>query len=433
MTDLVFKLLQCSVGFLLASIVAFFVREFCMWAFTKREKFYEHSTKFVSDICSFSIKCYIVSILCVSLISYGAISFSRASYFDHGVQYGSLVVTNYNSHNVNLKSPYAYLNTVSNIDVASPILQVSAYMENKYKNKSANNYFSNIFSGMVNSENDNDSEQFGTSMPSKPSIIIDPTKPILVVFKFDEIFTSTSSVEKFENINKFVNLVINTFKPFKKNTEVALILTSGGGNALFFERAYENLKRLSTHGYKTYALIDTVCVSGCYMMACACDRIVASNSSTIGSIGVFTKRYNGAKLSEMIGVEEMIFKTSNKKGDVPFLGKADPASLVHVQNKIDKTMDKFTSIVRKGRPHANPKLFDADVHYAEEALKHKLVDEIKMTEDFLLEHSSTHNIIFVSEQQESAFSRGGRLVQSIIKLGDAANKIIDVIEGKSVE
>lgn len=254
---------------------------------------------------------------------------------------------------------------------------------------------------------------------------VDPAKKNLVVFKFDEIFTSQASTTKFENLNHFVNLVINSFESMKYNTEVAIILTSGGGNALFFERAHSNLRRLAAHGYKTYAVIDTVCVSGCYMMACACDEIIAGNSSSIGSIGVFTKRYNGEKLSQLIGVEELIFKTSNKKGDIPFLGKADKESIDHIQERINRIMTKFTSIVKRGRPKADPKHFDADVWYAEEALEYHLIDKIQMVDDFLKDKGKTYNVFVVSESTTTSKSEDGKLAKSAERLLEKLSDKLD--------
>lgn len=246
-------------------------------------------------------------------------------------------------------------------------------------------------------------------------------KKNLIVYNFDEVFTSHPSTEKFESVNNFVNLVIRQFENKQNITDVAIILTSGGGNALFFERAYSNLRRLSSHGFKTYAVIDTVCASGCYMMACACDKIIAGNSSTIGSIGVYTKRYNAEQLGKTLGVQELIFKTSDKKGDIPLFGHVDNETIKHIQNKLDKTMKKFSSIVHKTRPNVDPKYFDADVWYAEEAIEYKLIDKIQMKDDFIKEMSKTHNIFVMKETSEES-NNGKGLIKTATKIVD---KILD--------
>lgn len=238
------------------------------------------------------------------------------------------------------------------------------------------------------------------NLMTKSGIKVNHNKKNLIIFKFDEVFTSHPSMTKFENINNFVNLIINSLEPAKNYTEIALILTSGGGNSLYFERAYANLKRLSNHGYKTYALIDSVCASGCYMIACSCDYIIANNHSTIGSIGVYTKRYNGEKLGEKLGVSEIIFKTSDKKGDLPFFGNVDKESLESIQSKINKTMTEFSNIVRKARPKVDIKHLNADVWYSDEALKYNIIDKIQMVDDFIKEKEMTHNIIFAKENEK---------------------------------
>ena len=267
-----------------------------------------------------------------------------------------------------------------------------------------------------------------TNQPNQPNQLkLDPNKKNLVIFRFDEVFTSRSSAEKFENINNFVNLVINSFEPIKENTEIAIILTSGGGNSLFFERAYANLQRLSKRGYKIYALIDTVCASGCYMMACACDTIIANNHSSIGSIGVYTKRYNGEKLGEKLGVNEIIFKTSKKKGDIPFFGPADKDSLDHINERINKTMDKFTKIVKKSRPKADLKHFDADVWYSDDALKYNMIDKIQMVDDFIKEKETTHNIIMIEEQPNKPKNTNS-FFGSMMDLYEKISNVFELIE-----
>lgn len=329
--------------------------------YEQKGRIFEGICLLIYDSLSFFLKSLTIMFIVINTISFSALLLKNS--FASNIQNSSLVISNYNSLNNNKLN-----------------LEPHMFIQNGQ------------FVGHSNDNNINSHQ-----------IILDKNKKTLIIFKFDEVYTSYPSTAKFENINKFVNFVINTFSQDSDNIETALILTSGGGNAYFFERSYSNLRRLSNHGFKSYALIDTICASGCYMMACACDKIIASNSSTIGSIGVFTKRYNGQKFSEMIGVEEIIFKTSNKKGDIPFLGKASNESLDHIQNKINKTMKKFVSIVKKGRPLADEKLFDADVMYAEEALKNNLVDSVEMTEDFLRRKSFTHNILIVEESQQNSF------------------------------
>lgn len=369
------------------------------------KKIYDNSDKIFNglfgmlyEVITFSIKGFVMVSIISSVMTFGTNYYKTLSSHKN-----SLVVFKANEMSNNYK----------NFDMAQHI-KTSFLSPNVVKN-------SNVNQGGFSSNN----------FVSQHNIILDQNKPVLIVFRFDEIYTSQPSVTKFENVNTFVNYVINTFDDYNKNVnnvEVAIILSSGGGNALFFERAYSNLMRLSNHGFHTYALVDTICASGCYMMACACKKIIASNSSTIGSIGVFTKRYNGANFSQMVGIEEMIFKTSNKKGDVPFLGTPDKESLDHIQMKINKTMKKFTSIVKKGRPDADPALFDADIMYAEDALKNKLVDSIEMTDDWLKSKESTHNILKVVESQQSPPGSSENLIQSVANL---LNNINEKIENKN--
>ena len=299
-------------------------------------------------------------------------------------------------------------------------------------NKNKSSYYTNSYFDVNSQFNINyvqpmNHVKSNNEMESNKTLNLNATKKNLVVFKFDEIFTSQYNVGKFENLNNFVNLVINSFEPVKTKTEVAIIMASGGGNSLFFERAYANLKRLSKHGYKTYALIDGICASGCYMMACSCNQIIANNHSTIGSIGVYTKRYNGEKLGKMLGISEIIFKTSKKKGDLPFFGPVDDDSIDYINSKINKTMEEFTKIVKKNRPNVDPKNFDADVWYTDDALKLNMIDEIKMIDDFIKEKQPTHNIFFVKENTNQHVKQNN-MMNSIGHIFNMITQILNQIE-----
>lgn len=217
-------------------------------------------------------------------------------------------------------------------------------------------------------------------------------KKNLLVYKFDEIYDS-SSINKFANLNNFINMAIYRYD--NNNTEIAFVLSSGGGSSLLFEKSYSSVKRLQNYGFKTYALIDTICASGCYMLACGCSEIIAGNHSTIGSIGVFTKRYNGGELADKIGIKELIIKSSEIKGDIPFFGNYSKNELDHIQKKVNATMKKFTSIVIDNRPNVSMSVFNADTMYAELALPNGLIDKVQMSDDFILEKINKYNILII--------------------------------------
>jgi|SaaInlStandDraft_6_1057023.scaffolds.fasta_scaffold12598_3 ClpP class serine protease len=322
-----------------------------------------------------------------------------------------------NGLNVRYYSNNLSANDITQLSVSPYLTDVSSTTYNTintiYGNElNENSYGSQLqFANFFNNGDNNINDNFNDA-----KIIINPNKKILVIYTFDDVYKNDGGVAKFSNVNKFVNFVINTFDEFKNNTEVAIKLTSGGGNAILFTKAYSDIYRLTENGYKTYALIDTVCASGCYMMACGCSEIIANNHSTIGSIGAISTVYNAGKLSDIIGIKELTFKTSNKKGQIPLLRETNEEEINHQHKKINDIMKKFIEIIKKTRPQINDKYFDADVMFAEDAIDAQLIDKVKMIDEFIREKEITHNIVTVNNDY-----------QSQNKMNDVAASIINTI------
>jgi ClpP class serine protease len=103
----------------------------------------------------------------------------------------------------------------------------------------------------------------------------------------------------FNDLEYFVSYVITNYK--SENTTVLIRISSHGGYAYLFERARDYLLRLKHHDFMTIAFIDDICASGGYMLACACTKIICTETSKIGSVGVLTSYVNFYNLLEKIG------------------------------------------------------------------------------------------------------------------------------------
>jgi serine protease SohB len=202
------------------------------------------------------------------------------------------------------------------------------------------------------------------------------------VYKFDNLSKMTKEYYKinkqsdeFDNLVKFVNLILRIGDNSKD--EVIIIISSPGGYAFEFEEAYTQLSRLKKNGFKTVALIDKICASGGYMLACACDRIICSETSMIGSIGVIGQTLNYKELADKLGVKFFRFTTGKYKGGFPNSTEYTEEDIELTKEEIDKTLEVFKSIVIKAREGINiESILSAKVWYGVKALENKLVDEI---------------------------------------------------------
>jgi len=210
------------------------------------------------------------------------------------------------------------------------------------------------------------------------------------------ISSSGKDTDPFINLEAFVNIVLKTCDP--KNIEILLHISSPGGVAYKFEKLYSSVKRLSGAGYKITALIDDICASGGYMLACACDKIVCSKYSKIGSVGVIAGTCNYYELTKKIGFEVKTFKTGKYKNSFPTGEPYSEEDVERMNEMMFETLGVFGDIVKSARHLDDEKMHDvlsARVWYGMNAIEKGLVDEISLSEEYLQKLSESGSIYIV--------------------------------------
>jgi protease-4 len=157
--------------------------------------------------------------------------------------------------------------------------------------------------------------------------------------------------------------------------------TSGTGQAIFYE--IQELKK--EHPKPLIALVENICVSGGYYIACGADYIIATPSSLIGSIGVRFNPMAQFQLKEFI--EQYKIKCDpSAAGEYKLAGdlfaEQTPAHKKMLQDILDDTYQQFVADVATARKisptqanvWANGKIFTG-----RQALKLGLIDQIGVT------------------------------------------------------
>lgn len=203
-------------------------------------------------------------------------------------------------------------------------------------------------------------------------------------------------ISNFENFESFVSHVINNFDSM--HTHVLVRISSPGGEAYKFEKLYSSAKRLKQYGFKTIAFIDDICASGCYMVACAFDKIVATETSKIGSIGVTTSHINYKGLLDLIGIKEKTFGTGKYKGQNNFNGDDNLTNqYALVEESLNQTLKMFLKIVSTRKNVDLEYVSSAQVWYGSDAYKLNLIDKIGHIDDYLykLSQNNKNGIYYV--------------------------------------
>ncbi|HEY6796354.1 MAG TPA: protease SohB [Kineosporiaceae bacterium] len=168
--------------------------------------------------------------------------------------------------------------------------------------------------------------------------------------------------------------------------EVVVRLENPGGLVHDQGLAASQLQRLRGHGVRLTVAVDKIAASGGYLMACVADRIVAAPFAVVGSIGVIAQVPNVQRLLDRAGVRVEQFKGGEFKRTVTPFGEPTEAERAKFTAEIEDTHALFKDFVARHRPDLDLSLVGTgEAWYGSRALDLRLVDELRTSDDYLLD------------------------------------------------
>jgi protease-4 len=164
---------------------------------------------------------------------------------------------------------------------------------------------------------------------------------------------------------------------------VVVSISSPGGTTTGSEELYRGIRALATKK-PTVAFVDGTAASGAYITALAADRIVARETSLIGSIGVLFQYPDVSKLLGTIGVGVEEVKSSPLKAEPSGFRPTSPEARAALQSVVNDTYAWFKELVKSRRGMDDQQIAtvaDGRVFSARQALPLKLVDELGSERD----------------------------------------------------
>lgn len=161
---------------------------------------------------------------------------------------------------------------------------------------------------------------------------------------------------------------------------ILLHVDSPGGTVSDADGIYRQIKAYKER-YKVpvYAYVDGLCASGGVYIACAADKIYATESSLLGSVGVMlSSALNFSQLMEKIGVQSLTLYDGKGKDNLNPLRPWRKGEEDNFQASINYYYDVFVDIVTSNRPAmSKTKLIDvygANVYPAPLAKEYGYID-----------------------------------------------------------
>lgn len=207
--------------------------------------------------------------------------------------------------------------------------------------------------------------------------------------------------------------------------EVLLKIESAGGFVHSYGLAASQLSRLKKHNIHLTVAIDKVAASGGYLMACVADQIIAAPFSIVGSIGVLAQIPNFHRLLNKHNIDYEQHTAGEYKRTLTVFGKNTDKSRKKFQEDLEQTHSLFKGFITEHRPQVNIDDVATGEHWhASKAFEYKLVDEIKTSDDFILDKVKTHEVYELAyEEKQGITDKISHCFASAIT--SSANKIIN--------
>ena len=184
--------------------------------------------------------------------------------------------------------------------------------------------------------------------------------------------------------------------------EVFMRLESSGGVVHGYGLAASQMMRVRDKNIPLTVSVDKVAASGGYMMACVANRILAAPFAIIGSIGVIAQIPNFHKVLKKHDVDFEQFTAGEFKRTVTMFGENTREAKAKFREEIEDIHVLFKDFIKKHRPGIDiVKVSTGESWPGTRALENNLVDELKTSDDYLLEnsrHADIYEVSYVSKK-----------------------------------
>ena len=212
------------------------------------------------------------------------------------------------------------------------------------------------------------------------------TKPRMFVLDFKGDLRASAAA----SLREEVSAVLNVAKP---GEQVLVRLENSGGTVHEHGFAASQLTRLKQRGLKLVVAVDKVAASGGYLMACVADHLIAAPFAIVGSIGVLAQLPNFHRLLEEKGVDFEQVTAGRYKRTLTMFGENTDEGRAKLKEQVEEIHELFKAQIRAHRPQVDVESVATGEHWhGVRALELKLVDEIKTSDDVLLEAAKDHDL-----------------------------------------
>jgi len=170
-----------------------------------------------------------------------------------------------------------------------------------------------------------------------------------------------------------VNAIADAIDEFSANpqvTRIAFQVSSPGGTVTGVEELANKVRNISK---PTMAYTDSEMASAAYWIASAADKVVASPSSTVGSIGVYMTIADMTEMAKAQGIKMVVIKSGKFKGaGIPGTSLSEE-QVANLQQGVDEIHADFKGAVLQTRKLVKAEDMEGQVFSGKQAAQRNLV------------------------------------------------------------
>lgn len=244
------------------------------------------------------------------------------------------------------------------------------------------------------------------------------SKSRLFVIDFDGDIQASSV----ENLREEVTAILSVAN---ENDEVLIRLESAGGMVHSYGLAASQLERVRRNGLKLHVAVDKVAASGGYMMACIGENIMAAPFAIIGSIGVLGQLPNFSRLLKHNKIDYEQHTAGEFKRTLTMFGENNDKAREKFREELEQTHVLFKQFIQQNRADLDiDKVATGEHWYGIQAKELGLIDEIKTSDDFVVERAKQGDVFKVKYEIKKPLSE--RLPLAIF--GSLQNSLLSFLQ-----
>jgi serine protease SohB len=178
--------------------------------------------------------------------------------------------------------------------------------------------------------------------------------------------------------------------------EVVVRLESPGGMVHSYGLAASQLSRIVTKDIPLTIAVDKVAASGGYMMACIANKIIAAPFALLGSIGVVAQIPNFHRLLKNKDIDVEVLTAGEHKRTLTMFGENTDKGREKFREELEDVHTLFKDFITEHRPQVNiTEVATGEAWYGRRALTHQLVDELKTSDEYIVDKCITCDVFRV--------------------------------------